>query len=29
MLSGLKLLEYSENGATMNGGQDLYLTSRI
>ena len=28
MLAGLELLEYSENGAEMNGGQDLYLTRR-
>lgn len=29
MLSGLELVEYGVNGATMNGGQDLYLTRRI
>jgi hypothetical protein len=28
MLDGLELLEYRENGAEMNGGQDLYLTRR-
>lgn len=28
MLAGLDLLEYAENGAEMNGGQDLYLTRR-
>ena len=28
MLSGLELVEYRENGALMNGGQDLYLTRR-
>jgi len=28
MLAGLELLEYSANGAVMNGGQDLYLTRR-
>jgi hypothetical protein len=29
MLSGLDLVEYRENGAAMNGGQDLYLTRRV
>jgi SAM-dependent methyltransferase len=28
MLDGLELLEYRENGAEMNGGQDLYLARR-
>jgi SAM-dependent methyltransferase len=28
MLAGLELLEYRENGAAMNGGQDLYLARR-
>jgi hypothetical protein len=28
MLAGLELLEYRENGAEMNGGQDLYLARR-
>jgi SAM-dependent methyltransferase len=28
MLAGFELLEYCENGAAMNGGQDLYLARR-
>jgi SAM-dependent methyltransferase len=28
MLTGLELLEFCENGAAMNGGQDLYLARR-
>ena len=28
MLDGMELVEYVERGATMNGGQDLYLVRR-
>jgi len=29
MLSGFELVEYAERGATMNGGQDIYLVRRV